>query len=165
MATELVEGQSLPSGPIPSSRFTDIAIEACDATFETVSSYSHSQTSSWNNSIINKILQALIAATSTSAQPPQYKFAVTSTIIQHITPAAPARDSATTDSASGAGDSGLLALPPSKAAVARRGMHSATGAYWDNHKDGMWSFKYDKSEEKGFDVVLSVVWIAMPSSS
>lgn len=60
---------------------------------------------------------------------------------------------------------GLPALPPPKAAVARRGMHSATGAYWDNQKDGMWSFKYDKGEDKGFDVVLSVVWIAMPGLS
>ena len=37
-------------------------------------------------------------------------------------------------------------------------MHSATGAYWNNATDGMWSFKYD-GERKGFDVVVSVVWV------
>ena len=49
-----------------------------------------------------------------------------------------------------------------KAAVARRGMHSATGAFWDSQKDGMWSFKYEGGEEgRGFDVVVSVVWISI----
>lgn len=37
-------------------------------------------------------------------------------------------------------------------------MHSACGAYWNNEKDGMWSFKH---EMKGLDVVVSVVWIAI----
>ena len=44
--------------------------------------------------------------------------------------------------------------------VGRRGMHSATGAYWNNEKDGMWSYKYE-GEAKGLDVVVSVVWISM----
>lgn len=42
--------------------------------------------------------------------------------------------------------------------VGRRGMHSACGAYWNNEKDGMWSYKY---ETKGMDVVISVIWIAV----
>ncbi len=33
----------------------------------------------------------------------------------------------------------------------KRGMHSASGAYWNSEKDGMWNFKYEKSESKGFD--------------
>ena len=40
-------------------------------------------------------------------------------------------------------------------------MHSATGAFWNNEKDGMWSFKYDGGVSKGFDVVISVVWISI----
>lgn len=31
----------------------------------------------------------------------------------------------------------------SSAGVGRRGMHSACGAYWNNERDGMWSFKYE----------------------
>lgn len=42
----------------------------------------------------------------------------------------------------------------------RRGMHSATGAYWNEETDGMWSWKYDGSA-KGMDVVVSVVWVGV----
>jgi dynein light chain Tctex-type 1 len=45
--------------------------------------------------------------------------------------------------------------------ISRRGMHSATGAFWNNERDGMWSFKYEGGEGKGFDVVVSVVWIGI----
>jgi hypothetical protein len=41
--------------------------------------------------------------------------------------------------------------------VGRRGMHSATGAYWNDKTDGMWSFKYEGGENKGLDVVISVI--------
>jgi hypothetical protein len=40
-------------------------------------------------------------------------------------------------------------------------MHSASGAYWDVKRDGMWTFKYSGAEQKGMDVVLSVIWFAM----
>jgi len=40
-------------------------------------------------------------------------------------------------------------------------MHTAAGAYWNNEKDGMWSFKYEGAEPKGMDVVISVMWIAV----
>jgi len=40
-------------------------------------------------------------------------------------------------------------------------MHSATGAYWNNATDGMWSWKYEGGEAKGMDVVVSVIWIAI----
>ncbi len=44
----------------------------------------------------------------------------------------------------------------------KRGMHSASGAYWNNERDGMWSFKWEGAEEgRGFDVVVSVVWISV----
>lgn len=45
--------------------------------------------------------------------------------------------------------------------VGRRGMHSATGAYWNEKTDGMWSFKYEGGENKGLDVVISVIWISI----
>ena len=47
------------------------------------------------------------------------------------------------------------------AAMGKRGMHSASGAYWNGEKDGMWNFKYNGSEGKGFDVVVSVIWISV----
>jgi hypothetical protein len=40
-------------------------------------------------------------------------------------------------------------------------MHSAVGAYWNNEKDGTWSFKWDQAEAKGMDVVITVTWIAL----
>lgn len=43
----------------------------------------------------------------------------------------------------------------------RRGMHSATGAYWNTEKDGMWSYKYEGGEARGFDVVICVLWMAV----
>jgi len=45
--------------------------------------------------------------------------------------------------------------------IGRRGMHSATGAFWNNERDGMWSYKYEGGESKGFDIVVSVVWIGI----
>ena len=50
--------------------------------------------------------------------------------------------------------------PIGESTAGRRGMHSATGAYWNNEKDGMWSYKYE-GEAKGLDVVVSVVWVSM----
>ena len=48
-----------------------------------------------------------------------------------------------------------------KKSVGRRGMHSASGAYWNNERDGMWSFKYEGGEGKGMDIVVSVMWIGV----
>jgi len=95
-----------------------------------VNTYDHYSTESWNAHIINTILSQLLNETSSDEQPPQYKFAVNSTIMQHS-----ADDTANGDVSS-----------PGK-----RGMHSASGAYWNSDKDGMWNFKYEKSESKGFD--------------
>lgn len=74
-----------------------------------------------------------------------YKFAVTSTIIQHT--------SLPPQSSSDDKEAGEVNVGE------RRGMHSATGAYWNNEKDGMWSHKFEE-ERKGFDVVISVIWIS-----
>lgn len=43
----------------------------------------------------------------------------------------------------------------------KRGMHSASGAFWDVNRDGMWTFKYPSAEERGLDVVISVTWFAL----
>jgi dynein light chain Tctex-type 1 len=48
-----------------------------------------------------------------------------------------------------------------KGKVGRRGMHSASGAYWNNERDGMWSYKYEGGEGKGMDIVVSVMWIGV----
>ena len=45
--------------------------------------------------------------------------------------------------------------------MTKRGMHSASGAFWNNEKDGMWSYKYEGTEERGFDVVISVMWVSV----
>lgn len=38
-------------------------------------------------------------------------------------------------------------------------MHAASGAFWSNEKDGMWSYKYSAAEKKGLDVVVGVIWV------
>jgi hypothetical protein len=78
------------------------------------------------------MIETLVSATSGDGSTP-YKFAVKSTIIQNST----------------AGGSG------------KRGMNSSVGAYWNNTKDGMWSYKYDASEKMGIEVVITVIWIAL----
>ena len=66
---------------------------------------------------------------------------VNSTIIQHTAPG-----SASAEESASAG---------------RRGMHSAAGAYWNNEKDGMWSYKYEGGEKRGMDVVVMVMWVGL----
>ena len=89
----------------------------------------------------NTILKSLISETSSGpTSQPSFKYAVNSTIIQHLSP-----------------------VPGSSepVPVGRRGMHSAVGAYWNNEKDGMWSFKYEGGDQKGMDIVISVMWVAI----
>lgn len=105
--------------------------------------YDHAETTGWNSKIINTILKALLEATTESAnasQAQKYKFAVTSTIIQNT-------------SATEAADS------PDGSVGGKRGMHSATGAYWDEEKDGLFNYKHEE-DLKGFDVVISVIWMS-----
>lgn len=61
--------------------------------------------------------------------------------------------------AGGEGVEGASASSTKK--VGRRGMHSASGAYWNNERDGMWSFKYEGGESKGMDIVVSIMWIGV----
>ncbi|CAO1600893.1 hypothetical protein XANCAGTX0491_004566 [Xanthoria calcicola] len=139
------------SQPVSEIRLEEIATNACDSTFQSVQAYQHSQVESWNTAIINTILQSLIAETSTDTQGPLYKFTVTNTIVQHTTQPPPIASEA----------SSLNGADQRNSVIGRRGMHSASGAYWNNERDGMWNWKYAKGEEKGFDVVLSVIWISI----
>ena len=118
----------------------------------------------------NHILRALISESTPSGAGPgssPYKFSVNSTIIQHMaqrnfnyqtaststsspsaststsqdptTPVSPA-----TSSSAGVGSELTSGRASNEnTGVGRRGMHSACGAYWNNEKDGMWSFKYE----------------------
>ncbi|EME44506.1 hypothetical protein DOTSEDRAFT_53585 [Dothistroma septosporum NZE10] len=133
------------NSPIPTSRLRQICADACDTAISTTTVYDHAQTQSWNNTIINSILKALISESSTDKDtPPKYKFIVNATIIQHLSD--PRGGQETTGDAR---------------KVGRRGMHSASGAFWNNEKDGMWSYKYEGGEGKGMDIVVSVMWVAV----
>jgi hypothetical protein len=162
--------------PIPIEKLRNIAKLACDSTFSGVDFYEHSQTAQWNTQIINSVLRSLIQESSPAPNtPPSYKFAVTSTIIQHLLPTAALRKklpaSATEGGANGTattnGDGAAEAEESEAAAAAkggfsgRRGMHSATGAFWNNDKDGLWNYKYESGEGKGLDVVVTIIWISM----
>ncbi|KAE9977482.1 hypothetical protein BLS_001385 [Venturia inaequalis] len=77
---------------------------------------------------------------------PPFKYMVNSTIIQHTGPSPAGLKNDIEESAGSAG---------------RRGMHSAAGAYWNNEKDGMWSYKYEGGEGRGMDVVVCVMWVGI----
>lgn len=152
--------------PLTTTRLTQIATDACSSALSTAATYHHDSTASWNNAIINAILQSLISETSAAHEAQQnpedstaaadgsrYKFAVNSTIIQHLSD--PRSTGAEADApAEGAGE-------VQQKSVGRRGMHSASGAYWNNERDGMWSFKYEGGESKGMDIVVSIMWIGV----
>jgi dynein light chain Tctex-type 1 len=96
-----------------------------------------------SNAAQQNILQSLISKTSTAATDgveatqPAFKYIVSSTVIQHIgNPAEPEKHG-------------------------RRGMHSAVGAYWNNEKDGTYSYKWDAGEKKGMDIVIAITWVAI----
>lgn len=120
----------------------------------------------------NSILRSLISESSPAGGTPSYKYAVNSTIIQHLVPTSAlnkaklSHDSSIPHAESEAKISTSDAKTDAtstdgKPHVGRRGMHSATGAYWNEKTDGMWSFKYEGGESKGLDVVISVIWIAI----
>ncbi|KAL7271625.1 hypothetical protein RUND412_005601 [Rhizina undulata] len=154
--------------PVTTTRLKQICNDACFQALEKVELYDHSRTENWNTTIINHILRTLISestpSSTSSLTPPgsPFKFAVNSTIIQHLT-SRPQYTSAATNTSlepetSGSELVGGRTGEAGTGGVGRRGMHSACGAYWNNERDGMWSFKY---ETKGMDVVISIIWIAL----
>ncbi|KAI9671805.1 MAG: hypothetical protein M1831_003333 [Alyxoria varia] len=158
--------------PISSEELTSIAKGACDQTLATADSYVHSQTESWNNSIISTIIQSL-PGTSNESTDSQYKYAVQSTIVQHIdTPSSTATGTATGTATTDAGTSILDAddddsttekangtSTGSQPPRGRRGLHAATGAFWNEETDGMWSYKWEGGARCGMDVVINVIWM------
>jgi len=102
----------------------------------------------------------LISESTPSDSQTKYKFCVNSTIIQHLSDPRP---SGTSDSGvqTGGREDGVSMGSDVTKKVGRRGMHSASGAYWNNEKDGMWSHKYEGGEGKGMDIVISIMWIAV----
>jgi len=123
---------SQPTGfPLSEDRLEQIASKACGEALAGVAQYTHALTKEWNNQIIGKMIENLVAAT-TGDDATSYKFAVKSTIIEN--------------SAAGG--------------TAKRGMNSAVGAYWNSAKDGMWTYKYD-TDKMGFEVIITVIWIAL----
>lgn len=107
------------------------------------------------------MLSAIISeATPEGAKGPEYKFAINSTIVQHVVPNSQLNKStspgaATSEAAAASSDS--TSGTSKKGQAGRRGMHSATAGYWNEKTDGMWSFKYD-GEAKGLDVVIMLTW-------
>ena len=158
--------------PISSTRLRQISNDACDSALSTATAYEHASCQTWNQSIINSVLKSLISestgsssSTGESASPTKYKFCVNSTIIQHLSDPSPHSATGTqTDAGPNPEDEESVSMGATageQKKVGRRGMHSASGAYWNNEKDGMWSHKYEGGEPRGMDVVLSVMWIAV----
>ncbi len=117
----------------------------------------------------NSILRSLISESSPAGGSPSYKYAVNSTIIQHLVPTSALNRGKVGQETSlpnaeatiSTSDKNEATGTDGKPHVGRRGMHSATGAYWNEKTDGMWSFKYEGGEGKGLDVVISVIWISI----
>ncbi|KAF2794681.1 dynein light chain, cytosolic [Melanomma pulvis-pyrius CBS 109.77] len=126
------------ASPLPTEELAQIAKSACETALGSVQKYEHASVTEWNTQIINTILQSLIEKTSTGEDKvPGYKYITNSTIIQHI------------------------GSPSESQASGRRGMHSAVGAYWNNEKDGTYSYKWEGAEKIGMDIVISITWIAL----
>ncbi|KMQ82219.1 dynein light chain [Lasius niger] len=113
------------------------------------------------------MLKAVISeSTPQGASSPAFKFACNSTIVQHLVPTSSLNKPRGGSETKTAEKPQILTSTEAtatdgKAHVGRRGMHSATGAYWDEKKDGMWTFKYDGGENKGMDIVVMLIWVAI----
>ncbi|KAI1140348.1 Tctex-1 [Hypoxylon sp. FL0543] len=155
------------NAPISTTRLKQIAMDACQNAIGSAEFYEHSKVEGWNGTIINSILRAVISETTPSgAQLPAHKYVVNSTIVQHLVPTSALNkpkggSEAKADSPRISTSDGNATATDGKPHVGRRGMHSATQAFWNEKTDGMWSFKYDGGEGKGMDVVISVIWIGI----
>ncbi|KAK2737763.1 hypothetical protein FQN57_007411 [Myotisia sp. PD_48] len=142
-----MSSESSPTSPVPREQLTTIATQVCDTVFDGVTQYDHDKVAEWNSRVINTVLKSLIDAVTPSgetdnkvdsaidASKPTYRFSVTSTLIQ--------QDFSNKDDST----------PP----LGRRGMHCASGAFWDSQHDGMWTYKYN-GEDKGLELVLNIAW-------
>jgi len=89
-----------------------------------------------------------------------YKFAINSCIIQQHIPTSKSTSTSTGTSTAAAEKEAPAATPAKKGPGGRRGMHSATGGFWNEKTDGMWSFKFD-SKDKDLDIVIMLVWMGV----
>ncbi|KAI0134770.1 Tctex-1 [Xylariales sp. AK1849] len=156
----------MSSAPISTTRLKQIAADACQSAIGSADYYEHSRVQGWNSAIINSILKSLISeCTPAGALTPRHKFVVNATIVQHLVPSSALNkpkggiDTKSEEPRISTSDGGATATD-GKPHVGRRGMHSATQAFWNEQTDGMWSFKYDGGEGKGMDVVISVIWVS-----
>lgn len=160
--------------PVQLNRLKQIANDACQSAIGSAEYYDHSKTPEWNSSIINNILRAVISeSTPDKAAAPAYKFAVTSTIVQHLVPTSQLNKAQGTSTSTGTSTTEESKEPAAsepastatatdgKPHVGRRGMHSASGAYWNEETDGMWSYKYEGGDAKGMDVVIMLIWVSL----
>ncbi|KAI1122892.1 Tctex-1 [Nemania abortiva] len=167
---------STTNTPINPTRLRQIAMDACQLAVGTAEYYEHSKVEGWNSTIINSILRAVISeSTPPGSQVPTFKYVVNSTIVQHLVPTSALNKpkggsdsrgdephiSTSNDGPSSSSSAAAATATDGKPHVGRRGMHSATQAFWNEKTDGMWSFKYDGGEGKGMDVVVSVIWIGI----
>ncbi|KAM7199359.1 Tctex-1 [Naviculisporaceae sp. PSN 640] len=142
------------NSPLPLKRLEQIATDACNSALSSAEYYDHPKTAQWNETIIQRMLSNIISETTPEgAKGPEYKFAINSTIVQHVVPnsqlnKSPAPAPSTPEQPS---------AESKKGQAGRRGMHSATAGYWNEKTDGMWSFKFD-GESKGMDVVIMLTW-------
>lgn len=105
-------------------------------------------------------MKALIAEATPQGTPATpYKFAINSTIVQHVVPNSQVNKAVGTSTEAGAGEAKSSATEK-KGQAGRRGMHSSTGGYWNEKTDGMWSYKFE-GEDLGLDVVLMVIWVSV----
>ncbi|KAK0644515.1 putative dynein light chain protein [Cercophora newfieldiana] len=145
------------NSPIPLKRLEQIASDACNSALAGVETYEHPKTAQWNETIIQKMLKAVMSeATPSGTTNPTYKFAINSTIVQHVVPTSQLSKATGTSTPAPAEEK----APTKKGPAGRRGMHSATGGFWNEKTDGMWSYKFD-GEDKGLDVVIMLIWIAV----
>jgi hypothetical protein len=104
--------------------------------YSTIINYNNTRLTPSQNTILQSLIEKTSTGTDEKSQPP-YKYIVNSTVIQHIgSPSEPEKHG-------------------------RRGMHSAVGAYWNNEKDGTFSYKWEGAEKKGMDIVIAITWVAI----
>ncbi|KAF4508012.1 hypothetical protein G6O67_004450 [Ophiocordyceps sinensis] len=152
--------------PVPFNRLKQIASDVCNSAVGSAEFYDHAKTEQWNSTIISSMLKAVISeSTPHGVSSPSFKFACNSTIVQHLVPTSslnrPRGGTEIKKEEPYISTSTEATATDGKPHVGRRGMHSATGAYWDEKKDGMWSFKFDGGESKGMDVVIMLIWVAI----
>ncbi|KAH7030742.1 Tctex-1 [Microdochium trichocladiopsis] len=156
---------SQTSSPISHTRLKQIATDACQSAIGSADFYDHTKVNGWNSLIINNILKNVITESTPAGAAPSHKYVVNSTIVQHLVPTSalnkPKGGSEAKADEPHITTSSDATATDGKPHVGRRGMHSATQAFWDQKNDGLWSFKYDGGEAKGMDIVVTVIWIAV----